>query len=321
MTTGLFLAMHYNPHRVIAFGSLSSIIRNYEWTWAVRIFHSNGARLFFMCLYIHIARGIYYGSYKNLIAWKVGFLIFVLRIATAFIGYVLPWGQISFWGTSVITSLFGIIPKIGKKVIHYLWIDISISRSTLSRFYTLHFLLPFILTALTLLHLFYIHEKGSHNPLGFPRDADKLKFSNYFLIKDLLGFIVGLFLVAGLVCWQPWLLNDSDNFIPANNLKTPAHIQPEWYFLFAYAILRRIPNKTGGILAIMFAVLVILIIPIIKFNSKGYLFNPERKLLFWGLIALILLLSWVGAQPVATRFTNLGQKLTILYFIWFAFIW
>lgn len=282
----------------------------------MRIIHANGARMFFAGLYTHLGRGIYYGSFNLTHTWIVGSSIFILTIATAFLGYVLPWGQISFWGATVITNLFSAIPYAGQDIVYWLWGGFAVSKPTLSRFFSLHFLLPFIIAALTIVHLLYLHQSGSSNPLGVHRNTDKIQFHPYFSTKDLLGYSVFAFIFMFVCLIEPWALGDPENFINANPLVTPIHIQPEWYFLFAYAILRSIPNKLGGVLALFASVLILYFFPLAqKIILSSSAFSRWKKFLFWTLVATWAILTWIGARPVEAPYEQVGQVFTVLYFI------
>jgi len=286
--------------------------------WEFRIIHANGARFFFVCLYLHIARGLYYSSHFKLHVWIIGCTIFLITIATAFLGYVLPWGQISFWGATVITNLFSAIPLIGNDIVFWLWGGFAVDNASLTRFFTLHFLLPFIIAALSGIHLFFLHISGSSNPLGVNNKRDKLKFHPYFSFKDLIGVLLIIQFFAFFCFFYPWSLGDPENFISANPLVTPVHIQPEWYFLFAYAILRSIPNKLGGVLALFASVLIFYFLPYISFYKINSLrFLPLNKIIFWIFICVVILLTWIGACPVEIPYILIGQILSIIYFIWF----
>jgi ubiquinol-cytochrome c reductase cytochrome b subunit len=297
------------------------IMRDVNFGWALRIIHANGARIFFICLYVHVGRGIYYGSFNYILVWIVGVTILLLVIATAFLGYVLPWGQMSFWGATVITNLFSAIPYLGPDIVYWLWGGFAVDNATLTRFFALHFLLPFVVAGLSLVHLLFLHVTGSRNPLGLNRNLDKSPFHPYFSYKDLFGINI-IYLFFMYICFQtPWILGDPENFIPANPLVTPVHIQPEWYFLFAYAILRSIPNKLGGVLALAGAVIILYILPFYGNNEfKSICFNPIRKKIFWNLIVIVILLTWIGARPVEDPYVITGQILTGLYFSYFLFV-
>nr|QEG58691.1 cytochrome b [Oberea yaoshana] len=316
--TGLFLSMHYCPNIELAFDSVAHICRNVNYGWLIRTLHTNGASFFFICLYIHIGRGIYYSSYNLLETWMIGVTIFFMIMATAFLGYVLPWGQMSFWGATVITNLLSAIPYLGNSIVQWIWGGFAVDNATLNRFYSLHFLLPFVSSALIIIHLMFLHQTGSNNPLGTNSNMDKLPFHPYFSLKDLLGFLIMMMLLLVLTLTNPYLLGDPDNFIPANPLITPIHIQPEWYFLFAYAILRSIPNKLGGVIALVMSIAILYILPFI--NKKKMLstqFYPINKIMFWSLVTIMILLTWIGARPVENPYIQIGQLLTIIYFIYF----
>nr|YP_009540735.1 cytochrome b [Pleoticus muelleri]AYQ22928.1 cytochrome b [Pleoticus muelleri] len=315
IVTGLFLAMHFTAHIDLAFSSVAHICRDVNYGWLLRTLHANGASFFFICLYMHTGRGIYYGSFLYMHAWSVGVVILLLVMATAFLGYVLPWGQMSFWGATVITNLFSAIPYVGTDLVQWIWGGFAVDNATLTRFFTFHFLFPFVVAAATMIHILFLHQTGSNNPLGISSNTDKIPFYPYFTFKDITGFIVMLMALVMLTLLDPYLLGDPDNFIPANPLVTPAHIQPEWYFLFAYAILRSIPNKLGGVIALVMSILILLILPFThaaKFRSLT--FYPLNQVLFWTLVSIVLLLTWIGARPVEDPYVLTGQILTVMYF-------
>nr|YP_010626166.1 cytochrome b [Dybowskyia reticulata]WBK03001.1 cytochrome b [Dybowskyia reticulata] len=316
--SGLFLAMHYTANIELAFSSVIHICRDVNNGWLMRSTHANGASLFFICLYLHIGRGLYYGSYKLYMTWSIGIILLLLIMGTAFLGYVLPWGQMSLWGATVITNLLSAIPYLGKTLVMWLWGGFSVDNATLTRFFTLHFLLPFIISAMVIIHLLFLHQTGSNNPLGVNSNYDKSPFHPYFSIKDLMGMTITLFIFSLLILLEPRTLGDPENFIPANPLVTPVHIQPEWYFLFAYAILRSIPNKLGGVIA-MLASIIIIAVPMITNKSKfqGNMFYPPSKSLFWFMVTIIMLLTWIGARPAEEPYIFTGQLLTIAYFSYF----
>nr|YP_010932208.1 cytochrome b [Fentonia ocypete]WKR35981.1 cytochrome b [Fentonia ocypete] len=316
--TGLFLTMYYTANIELAFYSVNYICRNVNYGWLIRTLHANGASFFFICIYFHIGRGIYYESFNLKYTWMIGVLILFLLMATAFMGYVLPWGQMSFWGATVITNLLSAIPYLGSMLVNWIWGGFAVDNATLTRFYTFHFLLPFIILMMTMIHLLFLHQTGSNNPLGLNSNLDKIPFHPFFTYKDLIGFIFLMFLLTILTLTNPYLLGDPDNFIPANPLVTPVHIQPEWYFLFAYAILRSIPNKLGGVIALVLSILILIILPL-TFNKKiqGIHFYPMNQLLFWFMIMTIILLTWIGARPVEDPYIVTGQLLTIFYFSYF----
>jgi ubiquinol-cytochrome c reductase cytochrome b subunit len=313
--TGLFLAIHYTANIDSAFDSVNHICRDVNNGWLLRTLHANGASFFFICIYLHVGRGMYYNSFLYVQTWTIGVLILFLVIGTAFIGYVLPWGQISFWGATVITNLLSAIPYLGTDLVQWLWGGFAVDNATLTRFFTFHFLFPFLVLAIVIIHLLFLHQTGSNNPLGINRNYDKIPFHPYFSFKDLFGFIVLIIFLFILTIIDPYGLGDPDNFIPANPLVTPPHIQPEWYFLFAYAILRSIPNKLGGVIALVFSIAILLIIPFTHiYKFQGIQFYPLNQILFWILVSLVILLTWIGARPVEDPFIIIGQILTVLYF-------
>nr|WRY72498.1 cytochrome b [Yangida basnetti] len=316
--SGILLSMHYTADVMMAFETVSHITRNVNYGWLMRTLHSNGASLFFICLYIHAGRGIYYGSYKFTKTWIVGVVLMLLTMATAFLGYVLPWGQMSFWGATVITNLLSAIPYIGTMLVNWLWGGFAVDNATLSRFFSLHFLLPFIIAMMTMIHIFFLHSTGSNNPTGLNSNYDKIPFHPYFSIKDLMGIMMILCGILMLNLTEPYMLSDPDNFIMANPMITPVHIQPEWYFLFAYAILRSIPNKLGGVLALFCSILILLILPIsMKMKFKGIAFYPASQYMYWTFIMVVFLLTWIGARPVELPYTETGVILTVMYFLYF----
>nr|YP_010632190.1 cytochrome b [Cybister brevis]WBP62304.1 cytochrome b [Cybister brevis] len=316
--TGIFLAMHYTANIDLAFHSVNHICRDVNYGWLMRTLHANGASFFFICIYTHIGRGMYYGSYKFLHTWMVGVVILFLVMGTAFMGYVLPWGQMSFWGATVITNLLSAIPYLGTMLVQWVWGGFAVDNATLTRFFTIHFLLPFIIAAMVMVHLLFLHQTGSNNPMGTNSNIDKIPFHPYFSFKDIMGFIILLMTLTMLTLLNPYYLGDPDNFTPANPLVTPIHIQPEWYFLFAYAILRSIPNKLGGVIALVMSILILMILPftnISKFQSMK--FYPMNQLLFWSFIVISILLTWIGMRTVEDPYILTGQILTVLYFLYF----
>nr|QOP62905.1 cytochrome b [Synallactes sp. Y30071] len=316
--TGLFLAMHYTPDISLAFSSISHICRDVNYGWLLRNVHANSASFFFICLYCHIGRGIYYGSYVNEETWNIGVILFLVTMITAFVGYVLPWGQMSFWAATVITNLLSAIPYIGEILVQWVWGGFSVDNATLTRFFAFHFLFPFIIVALSIIHLLFLHQQGSNNPTGLDSSFDKTPFHTYFSTKDNVGFIVAIVIILSLALLAPTALNDPENFIPANPLVTPTHIQPEWYFLFAYAILRSIPNKLGGVIALVASVLVWFLVPLLHTSSnQASTFRPLSQFVFWILIATFIILTWIGKQPVEEPFILIGQVASTLYFLIF----
>nr|YP_010415045.1 cytochrome b [Agrilus ornatus]URW97766.1 cytochrome b [Agrilus ornatus] len=318
IVTGLFLAMHYTASIDLAFSSIIHICRDVNYGWLLRTLHANGASMFFIALYCHVGRGMYYGSYTLHMTWSVGVLILFMVMAAAFLGYVLPWGQMSFWGATVITNLLSAIPYLGTSIVQWLWGGFAVDNATLTRFFTLHFILPFIILALVIIHLLFLHQTGSNNPLGVNSNLDKIPFHPYFMFKDLFGFILTVFLLTSITLANPYMLGDPENFTPANPLVTPVHIQPEWYFLFAYAILRSIPNKLGGVIALVLSIAILFILPFTNNNKiQSNQFYPLNKILFWMFLSNTILLTWIGARPVEDPYIMVGQILTFTYFSYF----
>ena len=318
--TGIFLAMHYSSHVDYAFSSVEHIMRDVNNGWLIRYLHANGASMFFIVTYCHIFRGLYFGSYMNPRGplWNSGVIIFLLMMGTGFMGYVLPWGQMSFWGATVITNLASAIPVIGGAVVEWLWGGFSVANATLNRFFSLHYLLPFVITGLVMVHLSLLHTLGSNNPLGINKNIDTISFYPYFYVKDLLAFFVLIALFSFFVFFFPNYLGHADNYIPANPLVTPAHIVPEWYFLPFYAILRSIPDKLGGVVAMVAAILILLLLPVINTSEiRSTKFRPIYGLAYWFLVSDFLILGWIGQQPVETPYLEVGQIATAFYFLFF----
>nr|YP_010508012.1 apocytochrome b [Phytophthora clandestina]UXG56358.1 apocytochrome b [Phytophthora clandestina] len=321
--TGIFLAMHYTPHIDLAFNSVEHIMRDVNNGWLIRYIHANGASFFFIVVYVHIFRGLYYGSYitPREALWCSGVIIFILMMATAFMGYVLPWGQMSFWGATVITNLFSAIPLIGKDIVDWLWGGFAVDNPTLNRFFSLHFTFPFVIVGAVLIHLILLHEVGSNNPLGITLKTENISFYPYFYTKDLFGLMV-LFLVFFIfIFYYPNTLGHPDNYIEANPMKTPLHIVPEWYFLPFYAILRSIPNKIGGVIAMFGSLIILLTIPFTNSSEiRSTAFRPIFKVCYWLLVIAFLLLGWVGQCPVEYPYTEIGVISMIYYFFFFLII-
>ena len=316
--TGLFLAMHYTADVTLAFDAVRHIVREVNSGWLIRTLHANGASFFFIFLYAHIGRGLYYGSYSYVGTWITGVILLLIVMATSFLGYVLPWGQIRYWGATVITNLFRAFPYFGEDLVTWLWGGFAVSNATLTRFYTLHFILPMIIAAIVILHIALLHSTGSNNPLGVTSQADKVPFHWYFTIKDLIGFLVIFIGLLGLVLFNPNLLGEPDNYIVANPMSTPAHIVPEWYFLFAYAILRSVPNKLGGVISLFASLLLLLLMPLLNKNTlKGNVFYPFSKVLHWAFILTFILLTIGGGWPVDEPFTTTRRVGSICYFSYF----
>jgi ubiquinol-cytochrome c reductase cytochrome b subunit len=317
---GVILSIHYCPNINLAFRRIIHITQNVNNGWLIHNIHMNGASIFFICMYTHIARGIYYHSFNLTFTWLRGVTIFILSIATAFLGYVLPWGQISYWGATVITNLTTAIPYVGIIIIEWIWGGYSINNATLNRFFSFHFILPFIIIFIIILHLYFLHETGSKNPLGVNRNFNKIPFNIYFTLKDTFGFIL-LFIIFIIINLQyPFIFRDPDNFTEANPLVTPTHIQPEWYFLFAYAILRSIPNKLGGIIALLSSILVLYTLKWIKYHIKSNAFYPLNQIIYWLFINNFILLTYIGRQVIEPPFITIRQILSINYFIYFIII-
>nr|YP_009672801.1 apocytochrome b [Zelopaecilomyces penicillatus]QDE53025.1 apocytochrome b [Zelopaecilomyces penicillatus] len=322
--TGVTLAMHYNPSIGEAFNSIEHIMRDVNNGWLIRYLHSNTASAFFFLVYLHIGRGLYYGSYRapRTLAWVIGTVILILMMGIGFLGYVLPYGQMSLWGATVITNLISAIPWIGQDIVEFIWGGFSVNNATLNRFFALHFVLPFVLAALVLMHLIAVHDSaGASNPLGVPGNYDRVPFAPYFLFKDLITIFIFMFGLSVFVFFMPNVLGDSDNYIMANPMQTPAAIVPEWYLLPFYAILRSIPNKLLGVIAMFASLVIILALPKTDLgNTKGLQFRPLSKIVFYIFVANFLLLQQLGAKHVESPFIELGQISTALYFAHFVII-
>nr|QNV12040.1 cytochrome b [Linyphia triangularis] len=320
--TGLFLALQFSGDVNLSFDSIIHMVRDVNYGWMLRIIHANGASFFFLFMYFHMGRGIYYGSYRFVKTWLSGVTIFLLAMATAFLGYVLPWGQMSFWAATVITNLLSAIPYLGFTMVEWVWGGFSVGNPTLTRFFSFHFILPFIILFMVILHLLFLHKTGSSNPLGINSDFDKISFHPYFSFKDIYGYMVWGILFMYVCLKSPYIFMDVENFIPANSMVTPVHIQPEWYFLFAYTILRSISSKIGGVIALFMSVLILYFIPFVmnhKFRST--FFYPLLKIIFWLFFINWLMLTWIGACEVDTPFMELGMMFSFFYFFFYFLLW
>nr|YP_009498349.1 cytochrome b [Biomphalaria pfeifferi]AWK49460.1 cytochrome b [Biomphalaria pfeifferi] len=320
--TGFFLSMHYTSDISNTFFSIVHIMRDVPMGWEFRFLHANGASFFFLFIYFHIGRGLYYQSYLTQPrTWMVGVTIFLVSMATAFLGYVLPWGQMSFWGATVITNLMSAIPYFGPSLVEWIWGSFSVGQPTLTRFFSLHFILPFLIVVLSAVHLIFLHEKGSSNPLGDLNHSGKIPFNPYFTWKDFVGFILVFFFVCFIVFFFPNVLGDPENFSMANFKVTPTHIQPEWYFLFAYAILRSIPSKLGGVIALAMSIFILYFLPVgmFKYSFSGS-FCFVFQLIYWILISMFILLTWLGACPIEEPYMTLAVPCTFLYFFLFVLL-
>ena len=318
MISGILLAMHYTPHIDLAFSSVEHIMRDVNNGWLIRYLHANGASMFFIVVYCHIFRGLFYGSYMfpREKLWVSGVIIFLLMMATGFMGYVLPWGQMSFWGATVITNLFSAVPVVGGSIVEWLWGGFSVGNATLNRFFSLHYLLPFVIAGLVIIHLSLLHTDGSNNPLGINTNVQTISFYPYFYVKDLFAFFILVFFLSLLVVYYPNSLGHPDNYIPANPMVTPAHIVPEWYFLPFYAILRSIPDKLGGVVAMFSAIIVLMILPFFNTSEvRSGVFRPFYALAYWFLCSDFLFLGWIGQKPVETPYIEGGMLGTVFYFL------
>jgi len=323
LITGIMLAMHYTPHVDLAFLSVEHIMRDVNGGWLLRYTHANGASMFFITVFIHVGRGLYYGSYAEPrgFVWTLGVVILILMMATAFLGYVLVWGQMSFWAATVITNFFTAFPIVGDKIVTLLWGGFAVENATLNRFFSLHYLLPFVIAGAVIVHMAAVHQDGSNNPLGISSTSDKISFFPYFFIKDTLSLIAGLLFFSYFVYYSPNTLGHSDNYIPGNPMVTPEHIVPEWYFLPAYAILRSIPNKLLGVLALFGALLVLLVLPFVNTSEvRSSLYRPLHQKFFWLLVADYFLLGYLGQQVPESPFIEIGQVASVYYFAYFLVI-
>jgi len=319
LITGIFLAMHYTPHVDMAFNSVEHIMRDVNNGWFLRYTHANGASFFFLVVYVHIFRGLYYGSYVKPRAWvwNMGVVLFVLMMATAFLGYVLPWGQMSFWAATVITNLFSAIPAVGPSIVEWLWGGFAVDNATLNRFFSLHYLLPFAIVGVVLIHLSLLHVKGSNNPIGVHGSIDKIPFYPYFFIKDVAGWLFFLLACFLFISYAPNYLGHTDNYIEANAMVTPAHIVPEWYFLPFYAVLRAIPDKLGGVIAMAAAIVSLFFLPVLNRSEiRSSTFRPIHRKFFWLFVLDWVVLGWIGGNLPETPYTEIGLCATIFYFMY-----
>nr|YP_009945159.1 cytochrome b [Habropoda radoszkowskii]QOE17515.1 cytochrome b [Habropoda radoszkowskii] len=317
IVSGLLLSMHYCPNVSYAFESIIHIMKDVNFGWLIRLVHMNGASFYFMMMYVHISRNIYYQSFKLVHVWSIGVTILFLSMATAFLGYVLPWGQMSFWGATVITNLLSAIPYFGEMLVEWIWGGFSINNATLNRFFSLHFILPLVILSLVIMHIFSLHLTGSSNPLGSDSNIYKMSFHPYFTIKDMMMFIMILLFFMVLICQNPYYLGDPDNFKIANSMVTPTHIKPEWYFLFAYSILRAIPNKLGGVLALLMSILILYVMPLYKNFIKSNKFYPVSQLFYWFYINNFIMLTWLGGQVIEYPYVLLNWLFTLSYFLFY----
>nr|AAU87420.1 cytochrome b [Atractaspis micropholis] len=316
--TGFFLAIHYTANINLAFSSIMHITRDIPYGWIMQNLHAIGASMFFVCIYIHIARGIYYGSYLNKEVWLSGVILLTALMATAFFGYVLPWGQMSFWAATVITNLLTAIPYLGTMLTTWLWGGFSINDPTLTRFFALHFVLPFIIISMSSIHIILLHNEGSSNPLGTNSDIDKIPFHPYHSYKDMLMLTILITILLTIMSFTPNLFNDPENFSKANPLVTPQHIKPEWYFLFAYGILRSIPNKLGGTIALLMSIAILTTMPFTHTSPiRSSTFRPLMQLTFWTMVTTFIIITWTATKPVEPPFTAIGQMTSTLYFLFF----
>lgn len=321
--TGIFLAMNYVPNIDLAFSSVEHIMRDVNYGWLLRYIHSNGASMFFIVVYVHMFRGIYYGSYSypRQLPWSIGVTIYLLMMATGFLGYVLPWGQMSFWGATVITNFFSAVPVLGEDIVHLLWGGFSVNNATLNRFFSLHYLLPFLIAALSGLHIATLHINRSNNPIGVPSNNDTLPFHPYYTVKDIFGLLFFFFFFSILVFFLPNYLGHPDNYIIANPMVTPAHIVPEWYYLPFYAILRSVPDKLGGVIAMFGSIAVLYLVPLLNTSKiRSSWFRPIFRPFFWLFVVCGLVLGWVGGCTPEAPFVQVGQVMTVYYFSFFFLI-
>nr|YP_009655377.1 cytochrome b [Epeus alboguttatus]QCL18094.1 cytochrome b [Epeus alboguttatus] len=320
--SGLFLSFHFSGSVILSFDSIIHMMRDVNWGWLLRVIHANGASMFFLLMYIHMGRGLYYGSYRFSKTWLSGVTILLLSMATAFLGYVLPWGQMSFWAATVITNLLSAIPYMGSMLVEWIWGGFAVGNPTLTRFFAFHFILPFLILFMVMLHLFFLHETGSSNIMGVSGECDKMYFHPYYSIKDIYGFSCFFMIFMLVMMLSPYIFMDVENFISSDPLVTPVHIQPEWYFLFAYTILRSVPSKIGGVVALMMSVIIFYFFPMFfdhSFRSTNFYYL--MKYIFWLFVINWVLLTWIGACVVETPYMELGMVFSMIYFSMFLLIW
>lgn len=319
LVTGILLATRFSASPLLSFDRVVSIMQDSNYGWLLRLLHSTGASFFFLFMFLHVGRGLYFGSYVTKPeVWNTGVVIIFLLMGTAFLGYVLPWGQMSYWAATVITNLLSAIPYFGPSLVEWVWGGFAVGSATLIRFFALHYLLPFIITATVVIHLFYLHQSGRSNPLGISSNSYKVAFHSFYSFKDMVGFVVFFMLLIFVSLSMGYGLIDRENFIPANPLVTPIHIQPEWYFLFAYAILRSIPNKLGGVIGLVASVALLFTLPFTTISQAGgQVYSPFARLMFWVFVFDFLLLTWLGSCPAEAPYINLSLFCTGLYFISF----
>lgn len=316
LVSGIVLATRFSGHVDLSFDSVIRLYQDSGYGWLIRLIHSTGASFFFLFIYLHIGRNLYYGSFIYSELWNIGVIIYLILIGTAFLGYVLPWGQMSYWAATVITNLLSAIPYVGGIVVEWVWGGFAVSNPTLTRFFALHYLLPFVITALVVIHIFYLHIEGSSNPLGVNSSSNKVRFHYYYSVKDTFVFFFVLFVFIVFTLKYGYVFMDAENWIPANALVTPNHIQPEWYFLFAYAILRSIPNKLGGVVGLLLAVVVLFIFGLVRFNltHSGYFYSPVSRFIFWSFVSVFFLLTWLGSVPAESPYVEVALFSTVFYF-------
>lgn len=322
LVTGIVLATRFSGHSSISFDSVILIYQDSNYGWLFRLLHSTGASFFFVFIYAHIGRGIYYGSFSSVEVWNSGVLIYFILMGTAFLGYVLPWGQMSYWAATVITNLLSAIPYLGLTLVEWVWGGFAVSNPTLTRFFALHYLLPFVILFLVILHIFFLHLYGSSNPLGISSISSKVSFHYYYSVKDLYFYFVFLFIFIVFTLNYGYVFMDAENFIPANPLVTPNHIQPEWYFLFAYAILRSIPNKLGGVIGLVASIAFLFMFSIgsRKFLFSGFNYSPVSRFIYWSFVSTFLVLTWLGSCPAEVPFTGVSLIITVLYFLFLSLL-